>query len=205
MNYTHEVFKEFKHMDTRIQDEIKEFNISNNPTVYSQSFIADARKEMNDNIQKIIAEFKAKAIAKADAIIEDTKPQLPKRPEPKGITTQEKLLGELLLETKRTNDIEYFKRTLPKKNVEQLKEMLDQHKDNYSFYEILEDELDKRDSLDAKMLKAEIFEQESPHALEMLHAKQAIKTVFKFDGVPTGLDNLESLSQLSDIKNIQLP
>lgn len=205
MNYTHEVFKEFKHMDTRIQDEIKEFNISNNPAVYSQSFIADARKEMNDNIQKIIAEFKAKAIAKADAIIEDTKPQLPKRPEPKGITTQEKLLGELLLETKRTNDIEYFKRTLPKKNVEQLKEMLDQHKDNYSFYEILEDELDKRDSLDAKTLKAEIFEQESPHALEMLHAKQAVETVFKFDGVPTGLDNLESLSQLSDIKNIQLP
>lgn len=144
MNYTNRVFKGFAHMRVEVQDIIKEYNISNNPNVYSQEFIRDAKKEMKDKIKEVREKYHEKALTEVERILVETTPALPEKPKPIGIITQDKLLSELLIETKRINDLEYFKRVLPGKNFEQIQKMLEDHKDNYTFYEILEGELEKR-------------------------------------------------------------
>lgn len=214
MNYTNRVFKGFAHMRVEVQDIIKEYNISNNPNVYSQEFIRDAKKEMKDKIKEVREKYHEKALTEVERILVETTPTLPEKPKPTGIITQDKLLSELLIETKRINDLEYFKRVLPGKNFEQIQKMLEDHKENYTFYEILEGELEKRlkdqnldygTRMNLSHLYEELFNPESPHVSEMNSVKQALNMYKNADKIPMNLEIIESMRDLYNVESIDLP
>lgn len=214
MTYTNQVFKVFKRMKEEIEDIIKEYNVSNNPSVYSPQFIREAKAEMDAQIKEVRNKYHEKAMQEMEKVLVETTPKPPSRPKAEGITTQERLLNELLIETKRTNDLEYFKRVLPKKSIEDIERMAEEYKDNYTFYEILEDELSVRlenkdkqykDLAPIVQLNQKLFKAESPNFLEMNSVKQALNMYKNRDEIPMNLDIIESMSDLGKVEHIQVP
>ncbi|GEK35447.1 hypothetical protein [Kurthia sibirica] len=215
MTQINRVFKGFKHMKVEIQDIIKEYHISNNPNVYSPDFIREARFEMNTKIKEVRNKYHEKAIQEMNKLLEETTPKLPGKPKPEGILTQEKLLSELIIESKRANDLEYFKRVLPKKNTQQLEKMVEEYKENHTFYEILEDELANRlennvalsyeERAPLAQLQRSLFEAESPYVSEMNSVKQALNMYKNRDEIPMNLEIIKSMSDLNKVEHIPMP
>lgn len=204
------VFSTLKGMEKEIEVEIRKYEAANNPKVHTAEFIEEARQTMKKNVEAIKAKYKAAALQEIENVLSDTMPARPQKPQPTSTLNGDKLTEALLIETRYANDYARFSRQLERAKGEEIKELFELHKDNYTFYEALEHEIYQREkegplSGHLSVVKREAFEANSPYKLEMAHAKQAINSYFNINDYPTNLSNVGSGAQYSDVGFANLP
>lgn len=204
------VFSTLKGMEKEIEEVIKVYEAANNSKVHTPEYIEEARKTMHTNVKAIKEKYKAAASQEIEKVLSDTRPKPPQKPTPTSISNSDKLTEALLIETRYANDYRRLSRELERAKGEQIKELYELHKDNYVFYEALENEFYKRElsgKLDGhlSLLKKEIFEAASPYEVEMAHAKQALESYFGINDYPSNLDIVEKKEHFKDVRFVNLP